>query len=464
MASKEQGTEVTVPHLAESLVSATVGKWLKQPGDAVREYDVLCELMTDKVNVEMPSPLDGIVVQLLVQEGETASVGSPICIIRAAGEHEEAGATQGALGGAAQALGGTVQAAGGAVRPEEAAAPAEPEPSGVHSARFSPAVLKLAKVHGVELQRVKGTGLGGRITRKDILLYVKNRASSATVQAPERSEAAAGPSVVAEPGPAPARASTAQGGLAKPQTPPAQLPAQPPTSETEQTRMPITPLRRLIASRMQQSLTEIPHAWLTVEADVSGLVALRTKWKERFEREEGVPLTYTPFVLKAIINAIKDYPILNASWAHDHIVIYKPIHLSIAIGSDSSVVTPVIRHAEHKTIAGLAIELHDLIKRTKAGKLTPADMQGGTFTFNNTGAFGSVSSYPIINYPQAAIITMESIVRKPVVVTNDAIAIRSMVNLCLSLDHRVLDGVICGQFLQRVKSNLEHVNTDTVIY
>jgi len=454
MASKEQGTEVTVPHLAESLVSATVGKWLKQPGDAVREYDVLCELMTDKVNVEMPSPLDGILMQILVQEGETASVGAPICIIQGA---EEAGATPGPVAG------GDAQALGTAERPEGVAATSaesEHKPSGEHSARYSPAVLKLAKEQGVELQRVKGSGLGGRITRKDILHYVKNRA--ATPALPLRSAAAQ--AVAAEPS-ASAQAPAAQREPAQaPFQPQPQPPVQPPAAETEQTRMPITPLRRLIASRMQQSLTEIPHAWLTIEADVSGLVALRAKWKERFEREEGVPLTYAPFVLKAIIHAIKDYPILNSSWTGDHIVIYKPIHLSIAIGSDSSVVTPVIRHAEHKTIAGLAIELHDLIKRTKAGKLTPADMQGGTFTFNNTGAFGSVSSYPIINYPQAAIITMESIVRKPVVVAGDAIAIRSMVNLCLSLDHRVLDGVICGQFLQRVKSNLEHVNADTVIY
>jgi 2-oxoisovalerate dehydrogenase E2 component (dihydrolipoyl transacylase) len=229
-------------------------------------------------------------------------------------------------------------------------------------------------------------------------------------------------------------------------------------------RLPASPLRNLIATRMRQSVAEIPHAWMTVEADVTHLVALRQTLKDRFASKEGVRLTYVPFVLKAIVNAIKDFPMLNSTWSENTIIVKKDIHLSIAVGSEESIVTPVIRHADRKTIAGLAIELDDLVKRTRAGKLALADLQGGTFTFNNTGAFGSVLSQPIINYPQAAILTFEAIVRKPVVIHNDAIAIRSMANLCLSLDHRILDGMICGRFLQRVKSYLEQYDQDAVIY
>ncbi|MBD0380211.1 dihydrolipoamide acetyltransferase family protein [Paenibacillus sedimenti] len=426
--NEERGTEVIVPHLAESLVSAIIGKWLKQPGDYVREYEGLCELLTDKVNVEMPSPLEGKLVHIIVQEGESADVGAPICIIRG-GDELRAGDSDVPVG----------------VESKETA-------SGEHSSRYSPAVLRLAKEHGTDLHKVKGTGLGGRITRKDILTHVKNLADlhpqTFPVRPAEKQEVT---STKNEPTVTPAKASEQRSPI-------------PEVRNLTNTVHPVTPMRKLIASRMQQSVTEIPHAWLMVEADVSRLVALRQRLKTRFQSEEGVQLTFTPFVVKAIVNAIKDFPVLNSTWASENMIIKKEIHLSIAIGSENSVVTPVIRNADHKTIAGLAIELDALVKRARAGTLTLADMHGGTFTFNNTGAFGSILSYPIINYPQAAIITFESIVRKPVVIQDDAIAVRSMVNLCLSLDHRILDGVICGQFMQRVKQNLELYDPDTIIY
>ncbi|MDB4866233.1 MAG: bfmBB, partial [Cohnella sp.] len=226
----------------------------------------------------------------------------------------------------------------------------------------------------------------------------------------------------------------------------------------------LTSVRQTIAQRMSQSVSEIPHAWLMIEADVSKLVDLRERLKDRFARQEGIRLTVTPFVIKALVNAIKDFPILNSTWASDHIIVKKEIHLSIAVGSEDSVVTPVIRNADRKTIAGLAIELDGLVTRARTGKLTPADMQAGTFTFNNTGSLGSVLSFPIINYPQAAILTFETIVRRPVVIQHDMIAIRSMANLCLSLDHRILDGTICSRFLGRVKQHLEQYDPHTVIY
>ena len=214
---------------------------------------------------------------------------------------------------------------------------------------------------------------------------------------------------------------------------------------------------------MRQSVSEIPHAWTMIEVDVTNLVMLRNKVKDEFKRKEGINLTYLSFLLKAVVNAIKDYPIMNSVWAVDKIIVKRDINIALAVGTEDSVMTPVIHKADQKNIAGLAHEVEDLARRTRDGKLKLDDMQGGTFTVNNTGSFGSILSYPIINYPQAAILTFESIVKKPVVI-NDMIAVRSMANLCLSLDHRILDGVICGRFLQRVKDNLESYNTDTKLY
>jgi 2-oxoisovalerate dehydrogenase E2 component (dihydrolipoyl transacylase) len=225
----------------------------------------------------------------------------------------------------------------------------------------------------------------------------------------------------------------------------------------------VTPMRNAIASRMRQSVSEIPHAWTMIEVDVTNLVVLRNKVKDEFQRQEGVNLTYLAFLLKAVVGAIKDYPIMNSVWAVDKIIVKRDINLSLAVGTEDSVLTPVIKQADQKNIAGLAREIDELTRKARTGKLSLNDMQGGTFTINNTGSFGSVLSYPIINYPQAAILTFESIVKKPVVI-QDMIAVRSMVNLCLSLDHRILDGVICGRFLQRVKENLEGYNSETKLY
>ncbi|MBW7458691.1 2-oxo acid dehydrogenase subunit E2, partial [Paenibacillus sepulcri] len=225
----------------------------------------------------------------------------------------------------------------------------------------------------------------------------------------------------------------------------------------------VTPVRNAIARNMRQSASEIPHAWTMIEVDVTNLVVLRNKLKDEFIKREGINLTYLAFMLKAVVNAIKDVPIMNSVWAVDKIVVKRDINLGLAVGTEDAVKVPVIKNADQKNIAGLAREIDELARKTREGKLTLSDMEGGTFTVNNTGSFGSIASYPIINYPQAAIITFESIVKRPVVI-DDMIAVRSMANLCLSLDHRILDGVICGRFLQRVKENLEGFNMDTKLY
>lgn len=225
----------------------------------------------------------------------------------------------------------------------------------------------------------------------------------------------------------------------------------------------VTPIRSAIARNMRQSVSEIPHAWTTIEVDVTNLVMLRNKIKNEFKQKEGINITYLAFLMKAVVNAIKEYPIMNSVWAVDKIIVKRDINISLAVGTEDAVLTPVIKKADQKNIAGLAREIDDLARKTREGTLKLDDMQGGTFTVNNTGSFGSILSYPVINYPQAAILTFESIVKRPVVI-DDMIAVRSMANLCLSLDHRILDGVICGRFLQRIKENLEGYTLDTKLY
>jgi 2-oxoisovalerate dehydrogenase E2 component (dihydrolipoyl transacylase) len=438
-------TEVTVPHLAESLVEATIGKWLKKPGDYIEQYDVLCELFTEKVNTEMPSPIEGKLIKIIVGDGETAAVGEAICVI------EEP----------ADSISGNTSYS---PDPQSAASTVAEDSDQSMRGRYSPAVHRLAQDNRVDLARVAGTGLGGRITRKDVETFIASGGANAAPAAVQAAAPIAAPTVpvVAE---EPASQQVRSSGIhlsASPQTPLIEAEGHNLDARNEHF-IDVTPMRNAIATKMRQSVTEIPHAWTMIEVDVTNLVVLRNKVKDEFMRREGINLTYLAFMLKAVVNAIKDYPIINSVWAVDKIIVKRDINISLSVGTEDSVMTPVIKKADQKNIAGLAREIDELTKKTRAGKLALSDMVGGTFTVNNTGSFGSILSYPIINYPQAAIVTFESIVKKPVVI-QDMIAVRSMVNLCLSLDHRILDGVICGRFLQRVKENLESYNADTKIY
>lgn len=439
-------TEIVMPQLAESVVSATIDKWLKQPGDPIGMYEPICEILTDKVNAELPSTVTGKLVKILVGSGETVDVGTPICLVEAAGPAAVGGASPSTHAGA-----GDATQAADAGRAGQAEDRDSDESSMRH--RYSPAVQRLAAEHGVELARLVGSGIGGRITRKDVLAYIASDAHRQPAAPPAGS-------INIDP-----RLAVRSSGIHLSETP--RIPAIEVERQGEgngrEYFIDVTPIRNTIASRMRQSVTEIPHAWTMIEVDVTNLVVLRNKLKDEFVKREGVNLTYLAFVLKAVVNAIKDFPIMNSVWAVDKIIVKRDINLSLAVGTEDSVLTPVIKNADHKTIAGLAREVDDLARKTREGKLMLGDMQGGTFTVNNTGSFGSILSQPIINYPQAAILTFESIVKRPVVI-NDMIAVRSMANLCLSLDHRILDGVICGRFLQRVKENLESFNQDTKLY
>ncbi|MDP4096718.1 2-oxo acid dehydrogenase subunit E2 [Paenibacillus sp. P96] len=453
--NKTQWIDVAMPQLAESLVSATIAKWLKQPGESVEQFEPICEVITDKVNAEIPSTVDGVMGELLAEEGQTIAVGELICRIQTV---VESGAVLTEPVSSAQA---DIPAMPQAQQQEDQSM----------RGRYSPAVQTLAAQHQVDLSRVSGTGMGGRITRKDVLAYVAAGEAASAGGGQEAAQSGLSFTGRAADNRAPeALATPAQSipvrnsGIHLTESPKL------PTIEVEgdasgrsEYFIDVTPIRNAIARNMRQSVSEIPHAWTMIEVDVTNLVMLRNKIKDEFKRKEGVNITYLAFLLKAVVNAIKDYPIMNSFWAVDKIVVKRDINISLAVGTEDSVLTPVIQKADQKNIAGLAREIDDLARKTREGKLKLDDMQGGTFTVNNTGSFGSILSYPIINYPQAAILTFESIVKRPVVI-NDMIAVRSMANLCLSLDHRILDGVICGRFLQRVKENLEGYSLDTKLY
>jgi 2-oxoisovalerate dehydrogenase E2 component (dihydrolipoyl transacylase) len=391
------------------------------------------------VNAEVPSTYEGTMAEIIAEEGETVEVGQLICRIEVAGEE-----------------GGTeVPAKEEASAParEEAKAP-EPKPAAQkedsNKHRYSPAVMRLAQENNIDLTQLTGTGKGGRITRKDVLKAIEEGTGRAAAPAQPSQPAAPAPEKAAEPKAA------------------ADKPAAKPASgsgivlENGDTEIPVSSVRRTIANRMVQSKHEAPHAWTMMEVDVTGLVELRNRIKHDFQKREGVKLTFMPFFIKAVVDALKEYPILNSVWADDKIILKKRINISMATATDDALYVPVIHDADEKSILGLAKAVQNLAEKTRNGKLELADMQGGTFTVNNTGSFGSIQSQPIINAPQAAILSFEAIVKRPVIY-NNMIAVRDMMNICLSLDHRILDGLVAGRFLNRVKERLEAYGPDTQI-
>jgi len=436
-------TKVLMPQLGESVTEGTITKWLVKVGDVVKKYDPLAEVTTDKVNAEVPSTVSGRVTEIVVPEGETVAVGTLILYIE-----EEGGAAEPQTPAAADvsaAADTTVSAEPVSATPNAPSRPAAAAKQQGGKQRYSPAVLRLAQEHGIDLSRVQGTGLGGRVTRKDV---------QAIIDAGGQPPAAAETPAAAAPAQQPAEVAAVSAPSAQHAAPAVSAPAATganafdiPVAPGDQI-IPVTPVRRTIANRMVQSKHEAPHAWTMVEVDVTNLVNFRNQVKEEFKRKEGVNLTFLPF---------------NSTWAGDKIIVRKNINISIAVATEDALFVPVIKDADQKSILGIAKSIEDLAARTRAGKLTMDDMSGGTFTVNNTGSFGSVLSMPIINAPQAAILSVEAIVKRPVVI-DDMIAIRSMVNLCLSLDHRVLDGLICGRFLQSVKQKLEAIGPDTKLY
>src|SRR5579864_1311713 len=423
--------QIKMPQLGESVTEGTVDKWLKHEGDFVKRDEPLVEVVTDKVNAEIPSPFEGKLMKIAVTEGETVRVGAVLAQIETGAAAPGAAATSpsgatGTLAPAARSGSGAAASevpAGPAPAAASAGARAPSDGSGEH-ARLSPAVRKLAAEHGIDPTSLQGSGMGGRVTRDDVLAAVGG-GQAVAVQAP------AAPAARPTPAPTPAPVDGAREELVK-----------------------LSVMRRSIAEHMVRSLATSPHAWTLQEVDVTNLVRYRESEKESFKARHGVSLTYLPFVVQVVCDAIKQYPWLNSTWSDEGVILKRYINLGIAVSIPDGLIVPVIKDADSLGFTDTVRVLDDLVERARSKKLKPEDVQGGTFTLNNTGATGSVASQPIINQPQAAILTTESIVKRPVVI-NDAIAVRHMMNMCLSFDHRIIDGMTAGQFLAAIKSRLE---------
>ena len=428
---------IELPQVGESVTEGVIGKWLKSIGDRVERYDPLVEVVTDKVNMEMPSPVTGTLTAVLVSVGDSVPMGAPIAEMEVAGETpvensqiSQAEETADAAQPAPDRIGTLLRdvtpvgptGSGGPITTGDTSKPDRP----AKRRRYSPAVLRLAEERGVDLDQIEGTGLGGRVTLKDVRGFLE-RSADAVV------------SVEQTPSPLPGR------------------------SDEDEERVPLSPIRRMIAENMVRSATEIPQAWTLAEVDVSGLVSRRQALRDGFREREGINITYLPFVMKAVAESLKENPLLNSSWDGDAILYKRRINIGIAAAAPDGLVVPVVHDADTMSIAGLARKIDDLTTRARKGQLRLEDVQGGTFTLNNTGVLGSVLSQPLVNFPQAAILTTEAIVKRPVVV-GDGIAIRLMMNLCMSFDHRIMDGAEASAFINSVKNRLESIGPDLGVY
>jgi len=495
-------TTIKMPQLGETIVEGTILKWLKQEGESIERDEALFEISTDKVDTEVPSPVNGTVSKILVDEGQTVPVGTDLAEIA-----EEGAETNGGSGEAAGAapVGGPAPAAeeassgttAGTEPPSETApaastasapspAPAagesasavaegsaaempavepatpqgaeataasatspEPAPSdtgsgampdrGPRSKILSPLVRRLADEHGLDLSRVEGSGTGGRITKQDVMAAIGS-GSAAMPAAPTTVSAVTAPAEA----PAPAQA---------PPTPTV-APVQPAVGGPGDEVVPISHIRKLIGQHMLASLQTSARAWTMVEVNIDHLVKLRERAKEAFKAKHGVNLTYLPFVIRATCDALLTHPEVNSELRGDQIVMHRYVNMGIAVSYDAGLIVPVIKGADAMNTVGLARAIADLAARARAHQLKPDEIQGSTFTITNPGPYGSIASLPIINQPNTAILSLDAIQKRPVVI-DDTIAIRSMVNISMSWDHRTIDGEIATRFLARVKQNLE---------
>jgi 2-oxoisovalerate dehydrogenase E2 component (dihydrolipoyl transacylase) len=452
-------TRVVMPQLGESVHEGTISRWLVKPGDKVVEFEPMLEVDTDKVSAEVPAPVTGVLKEILAKEGETVQAGAEIAVVEldgAAGEATNGNdgsvtATPEAPGPAPKVAASTPAAAETKAAPVPVAAPrapaapvAAPAPPPAAAApaaapppaapteteggehRFSPAVQMLASELKVDLSKVPGTGLGGRVTKKDVQEF--------------STRAAAAPATTA-----------------------ATVPAQRAQAAEGDTVVQLTRVRRLIAENMTRSKSTIPHAWQTQEADMSGVVANRSANKAAFQKQEGFSLTYLPYVMAATLSALREHPEVNSTFNDTELIVHRDINLGVSVGLEDTLVVPVIRRADSLSIAGLARALNDVATRARNKQLKADDLAGGTFTVNNSGTFGTLFSYSVINPGQAGILTMGAIVERPMAVSG-MIGIKPMMYLCFSFDHRVLDGLQAARFLTSCRKWLETVTPETPVY
>jgi 2-oxoglutarate dehydrogenase E2 component (dihydrolipoamide succinyltransferase) len=423
-------TDIIMPQMGESIVEGTITKWLKKPGDKVQRDEPLFEISTDKVDAEIPAPASGVLQEIKVTEGTTVGVNTVVGTIAVDGEAAAAPAKAAPAAPAPPAKEEKREEkkpAAAAAAPAPAPAPPPQESSEDEEARSSPLVRKIAREHGVSLSQISGTGLGGRITKQDIMAFIERAPSTpAAPAAPAQQPAAA-----ARPAPA-----AYPGDL-----------------------VPLTNMRKIIAQRMIESRRTSAHVHCMYEVDFTRIVTLRAKHKSAFEQRHGVRLTFMPFFVRAAIIALQQWPIINASLEGDNIRYHRNINVGIAVALDWGLIVPVLKNAGDLNFLGLQRGITDLGERARTKKLKPDDVEGSTFTVTNPGQFGAVFGLPIINQPNSAIMGVGGITKMPLVVTdkegNDSIAIRSVVHLTLGYDHRLIDGAVADQFMAQVKKNLE---------
>jgi 2-oxoisovalerate dehydrogenase E2 component (dihydrolipoyl transacylase) len=433
-------TPVKMPRLGESVAEGTVGSWLKNEGDWVERDESLVEIITDKINAELPSPVAGRLTKILVNVDETVLVGADIALIE---ENADVSASPPAEPGPGPDAAPIENPDRANVAVMESRSASDGNGSGAFTQatrvgveerqRISPLARRLAREHDIDLNAISGTGIGGRVRKEDILAYVAQRqAAPATVGA----QFIAPPSIA-------------------------------PTMFGEDGIEMITPsrMRLAIAEHMVRSKRTSPHATTVVEVDMTNIAKWLEKNKENFKKREGYSISYVPFVMKAVCEGIRKIPLMNSSWTEDNkIIVKKHINLGMAVATEVGLVVPTLYDADQYTLAGLAKQISAVAQRARANKLTVQDLQGSTFVVNNPGTFGTILSVPIINQPHAGILSMDSVVKRPVVIEDDAIAVRHMMYLCLSFDHRILDGAGAGGFLQAVRTKLQSYSREIDVY
>ena len=461
--------KVTMPQLGESVAEGTIGKWLKQPGDHVAKYEPLVEVVTDKVNAEVPSPFEGILREILADEGSVVPNNAEIAVIETAedgaaatpvadapvadapaADAPAAAATTGDAPAAAKGPAGSDEsnpASDAPAPPAVAAPPSEADPD----ARMTPAVRRLLREHELTAAQIVGTGGGGRITREDVLNVVESIRTGSV--APAAAIPASAPASGAPAAPRPAAPA--------PEGAPIEFPA-----GADEVLVPLTKMRKGIAAQMTRALA-VPHAYVHMEVDASGLVRARESAKREYQAREGISLSYVPFVIKATVDAMRRYPAFNAHWTDDGLLAKRRIHMGVAVAVDDGLIVPVVRDVDQLSVSGLNRAIAEVAARARAGKLRLEDYGGSTFTIDNTGWFGSNLTMPIINVPEVAILTMEAITKRPVVretPEGDVIAIRPIMNMVLAIDHRANDGAQAAAFLRQIKTWLEAIGPETAVY
>jgi pyruvate dehydrogenase E2 component (dihydrolipoamide acetyltransferase) len=430
-------TDIIMPQMGESIVEGTITKWLKKPGDKVQRDEPLFEISTDKVDAEIPAPASGVLQEIKVTEGTTVGVNTVVGTIAADGEAVAAPSKSASPAPVAEKP-APPKAEEKKASPAPSSAPAPPPAAQQEDeeARSSPLVRKIAREHGVSLSQVSGTGLGGRITKQDIMSFIEGQSSAP----------APAPAAQAQPASAPAAP------VSRPSAPsaPAQYPGD---------LIPMSNMRKLIAKHMIESRRTSAHVHCMYEVDFTRIVNLRAKHKAGFEQRHGARLTFMPFFVRAAVMALQQYPIINATLEGDNIRFHRYINLGIAVALDWGLIVPVLKNAGDLNFLGLQRGITDLGERARTKKLKPEDVEGSTFTVTNPGQFGAVFGLPIINQPNSAIMGVGGITKQPLVITDkdgtDSIAIRSVVHLTLGYDHRLIDGAVADQFMALVKKNLE---------